>query len=206
MSRTPGHRREADPEYFDLAKVRFMDGVRQALALSPFPPTMLIETGTLYADRTKMALDVFEFIWTIELSDEFHSMACMRFAEEHRVACLKGDSGEVLRRFIKCSSPLFFLLDAHPCFMGVDKKDRQHVATSFPLWKELETISQRRDVADIVWIDDRHNMNRTADWLERHSKAPEWVDVTYESLREAVSMRDIRKAERVNNAYVMVIK
>ncbi len=206
MSRTPSHRREAEPEFHKLAKARFLDGVRQSLALSHFPPAMLVESGTLYGDRVAMALDVFEFIWTIELSEEFFSRACKRFENEDRVACMKGDSGEVLRRFLKCSSPLFFVCDAHSCFMGVDKPDRKYVATSFPLWKELETISQRRGVTDIVWVDDRHNMNRTADWLERHNKSPEWVDVTYDSLRKAVSSREILAAQRVNNAYVMVIQ
>ena len=206
MSKTPAHRREAEPEYFEKAKARFLDGVRQALALSPFPPTMLVESGTLYADRVAMALDVFEFIWTIELSDEFFSRACKRFENEERVACMKGDSGEVLRRFLKCSSPLFFVLDAHGCRMGVDRADRQHVAKSFPLWAELETISQRRDVTDIVWVDDKHNMNRSAEWLRERNKAAEWVDVTYESLRKAMSAREILASERVNNAYVMVVK
>lgn len=201
-------RREVDPEYFMAAEERFLDTVDRAIALAvPVRPNVFVETGTLYGDRTEMAMARFDAIFTIELSEHFHERAKKKFSDDPAIACLLGDSAVVLETFVPEPIPIFFLLDAHPCRLGVDSQDRHHVAKGkFPLWEELAVISQRRNVTDIVCVDDRHNQNRTAEWLQLHNKPTFWLDVTDDAIEAAIVGREILASQKINNTFTMVVR
>lgn len=194
------------PTYTEADRDRFLSGIEEAISLAPTRPNIYVETGTLYGDRIEWVKLNFDRICTIELSDELHNRACKRFRDDHWIVCWHGNSAEVLKKhFISEPDPIFFLLDAHHCRQGVDNEDRQYVAESFPLWGELKAISMRSGTTDIVWVDDRHNHNRDATWLNSRKKDKGWIDVTTDSLLHAMSGRNLVAAKPINNGFVMVV-
>ncbi len=160
--------RHTDTEYTEGSAKRFNDTVKASMEMAGIAPSIFIETGTLYGDRTCIAQALFNEVLTIELSDKFYRGAQKRFGTVDNVTCFHGDSAAVLPRLLEClrQQSLFFWLDAHHCFLGVDFQDRKDVAKSFPLWGELDAIDRRDGVADIVYVDDRHNHNKSAEWLK----------------------------------------
>ena len=75
-----------------------------------------VETGTYLGDGVQAALKAgFDKIWTIELYEQKYREAAKKFRDDEKVACLFGDSRDLLGEVLsKCKDmdPLIWL-DAH---------------------------------------------------------------------------------------------
>lgn len=75
---------------------------------------MFVETGTLHGDTVEAVKDVFNTIYSIELSEVLYQNALARFAGEDSIKLLYGDSGWVLSELLtKITSPCVLWLDSH---------------------------------------------------------------------------------------------
>jgi hypothetical protein len=114
-----------------------------------FGISVLVETGTCFGDAIAEVRDSFQTIYSIELSPELHSQAEARFAGDHGVHLLLGDSGVVLFTLLpQLPTRCLFWLDAH--YSG-GVTARGPVDT--PIVKELEAIFSLRPEG-VVLIDD----------------------------------------------------
>lgn len=111
-----------------------------------------VETGTYLGNMIAATEDLFEQIYSIELSPELWRAAMWRFQHDKRVRILQGDSGSVLPRLLQdIDTPCLFWLDGHYSGGVTACGD-----TETPIVAELEavlchSISTRRHV---VLIDD----------------------------------------------------
>ena len=71
--------RHTDKEYIEGSARRFEDTIKQSMNMTDTAPSIFIETGTLYGDRTCIAQTLFDKVLTIELSNEFYRGAQERF-------------------------------------------------------------------------------------------------------------------------------
>jgi hypothetical protein len=79
-----------------------------------FGAKILVETGTYLGDMLFMLMDDFEKLYSIELSEFFHHKAKRRFANNHKIELLFGDSGKELAALIpKLKDKTLFWLDGH---------------------------------------------------------------------------------------------
>lgn len=118
--------------------------------LSPY----FFETGTLYGDAVRLALDVgFEKIFTVEIDQILFDENTKKFKkeiEEGRVFMFNGDTyklmPEIIEKYIdkKCT----FWLDAHQDYGPTGVK-------RCPLLEELEYIKTKSDLGHTILIDDR---------------------------------------------------
>ncbi len=136
-------------------------------------PRVFVETGTLLGDTTAIAMEMFERVITIELSDDLYAKAKERFAGTN-VECWHFDSAKLVPRLARneITESALWLLDAH-WFVASDKHDyKDQVAKDhpFPLWDEL-TALRERPCQDVIIVDDTHcadgKQKRT--WLERNT-------------------------------------
>lgn len=73
-----------------------------------------VETGTAWGDGTESAVEHFERIWTIELSQPQFAGASQRLSPYGHVTCLFGPSEEWLREIVpSLNRPTIFWLDGH---------------------------------------------------------------------------------------------
>jgi len=141
---------------------------------SNFKIDFFIETGTLYGDGVKYALEQsFNKIVSVEIDKDLTDQARNLFKSIKEVTIECGKSSEVLKRILPpIDQNILFWLDAH--FPGADSgKSRMDSEKNYdirlPLEKELEVISKRsskyRDViiADDLWIYEDGNYTRSFD-------------------------------------------
>ena len=75
---------------------------------------VFIETGTYLGDMVDGVRNVFEEVYSIELSPRLHLEARARFKGAPHVTLLQGDSGAVLKDLLpRLSRPCLFWLDGH---------------------------------------------------------------------------------------------
>ncbi len=75
---------------------------------------VLVETGTYRGEMIAAVKDLFEEVYSIELSTELWRRARERFAHARRVSILQGDSGQVMRELLpRIRRPCLFWLDGH---------------------------------------------------------------------------------------------
>jgi hypothetical protein len=90
-----------------------------------------VETGTLYGDTVLLVKNHFDFVFTVELSQEFALKAAERFKDDENVKVVWGDSGTFLKKLLEdeptilinrksdeiekiiINTPIFFWIDAH---------------------------------------------------------------------------------------------
>jgi hypothetical protein len=116
-----------------------------------FALDVFIETGTYLGDMVDAVKQIFNEIYTIELSQELYLAAKKRFSRENHITVLYGDSGELLDQLLlKVDKPSFFWLDAHYS-SGITVKSDLYT----PINKELFSISQHPLTRNhVIFIDD----------------------------------------------------
>lgn len=141
----------------------------------PLPQTF-VETGTWTGNTTRLALQHFKKVHTIELSADLfgtHSPGLLALGAR----CHLGDTRDVLPKLAATLvGPVFWFLDAHATDQCAGA-----VSGPLPLFDELETLG-RRKFRDIIVVDDVHCFitHREAALKERPGRAvafaanPEW--------------------------------
>jgi hypothetical protein len=108
-----------------------------------------IETGTYLGKMVNAVKDVFEQVYSIELSNELYQYTERRFAKNYNIGILHGDSGEVLENLLPhIHKPCLFWLDGH--YSGGETA-RGDLIT--PIQKELHWIFNH-SLSDVILIDD----------------------------------------------------
>jgi hypothetical protein len=78
-----------------------------------FNTPRLVETGTWHGDTVEALRGHFTDVYSIELSEELHERAKLRFKDCPNVHLLLGDSGTILNATIDPTQRTLFWLDAH---------------------------------------------------------------------------------------------
>lgn len=91
---------------------RLIESLRQIMPLDVF-----VETGTFHGDTIEIVKPYFNHIYSIELSEHYHTKACEKFADDERITLIYGDSAIVLSAIIPQldERPVLYWLDAHWC-------------------------------------------------------------------------------------------
>lgn len=135
--------------------------IRARKLAAGFPGRVAIETGTFEANTTRLLLNLFEIVHTIEL-EKTRFERCQLLLTETRAICHHGNSADIIPELCRLyDEPVFFYLDAHqiaPKHLGPDRW-RLPVANSFPLWNELRAIAAHNQPDRIV-VDDVHAFGR----------------------------------------------
>ena len=98
-------------------------------------PSVFVETGTYHGGTLKQMLDMFNCLYSIELSDKHYNKAVRRFGDIEKVNLLHGDSAELMSKVGKeIKEPAVFFLDAHYSGAGTTRgeKPRQFCMRSNP--------------------------------------------------------------------------
>lgn len=127
-----------------------------------------LETGTAFGDTTAALLDEFETLITIELDPALHAQAVERFKPYRHVACMQGDSGQLLRRMLINETTLFWL-DGHYCGGARGSIDT-------PIREELEGAVLAPH-GSVILIDDARLFGGMSHHTEEFADYPdlEWV-------------------------------
>ncbi|MEP7108249.1 MAG: hypothetical protein ABI760_09700 [Ferruginibacter sp.] len=81
---------------------------------SMYKPSVFIETGTFLGDTVDLFKYKFDFIYSIELSEELASKAKVRFAHNENIKIIQGNSAEILASVVgELNSQALFWLDGH---------------------------------------------------------------------------------------------
>ena len=111
---------------------------------------ILVETGTYYGDMVEAMKDVFNQLYSIELSTELYKKAKKRFKGEKHIELICGDSGlELMNLMSKIDQPTLFWLDGHYS-AGVTAKGEKDT----PIYEELNHILNSTDKGHVIIIDD----------------------------------------------------
>lgn len=115
---------------------------------------ILVETGTFRGDMVERQDRYFDRIYTIELDDQLHAAAQVRFADRPHIRLLHGDSATTLPALLtSIDAPALFWLDAHYSG-GVTARARSDT----PISAEIDVLLDRpqRDVIliDHAWLFD----------------------------------------------------
>lgn len=169
---------------------RKMTSLRQILDASDTKPRIVIETGTLHGQLSVRLPELFDIVHTIELSKELFD----RHPDDDRVCWHCGDSRVWLRE-LQFDEPVLYFLDAH-YFKAAGSRSRGVVgAYDFPLWEELDIISERPH-ADIVVVDDVHSFETV-----RGEDYGDWENVRPKNLADRLGRVVTRK--KFDDVYAM---
>ena len=120
--------------------------LKQSLPLAAF-----VETGTFEGASIEKVKDLFEIVYSIELSEIFYVKALEKFQKYSNIELYQGDSERwlyYLQHELKNKSTLYWL-DAHWCVAN----DTAGVESQCPLLRELEAIDYLNSDSIII-IDD----------------------------------------------------
>ncbi|AWO00228.1 hypothetical protein DLD77_00160 [Chitinophaga alhagiae] len=119
----------------------------------------LVETGTYLGDMIAAQLPNFARILSIELSEDLHQRAKIRFRKSPKVELYQGDSGKVLHSIVpQLKGPAIFWLDGHYS-AGITAKGDLWT----PIYAELDAILQQ-DVPHVLLIDDAQGFTGENDY------------------------------------------
>jgi DREV methyltransferase len=150
---------------------------------------VLVETGTYYGDMIEAMKNVFDKIYSIELSQELFERAKKRFKNQKQVELIQGDSGIELKSLMnKIDRPTLFWLDGHYSAGETAKGDKET-----PIFEELQHIFDTPDLGHVIIIDDARSFGLYRDYptIEQLNdfiklKRPNMdVSVQYDSVRIA---------------------
>ena len=111
--------------------------------------SVLVETGTYLGHMVSAMQDQFERIYSIELAPELARKATARFATNHSITILHGDSGTLLPEILDgIAQPCVFWLDGH--YSGGATAMGE---TETPVLAELRAIL-RHPYRNVILIDD----------------------------------------------------
>ncbi|RPE12073.1 hypothetical protein EGT74_00505 [Chitinophaga lutea] len=120
----------------------------------------LVETGTYLGDMVAAQLPHFSLLISIELSEELHKRAKIRFRKNREVKLYQGDSGKVLHHIVpKLKEPAIFWLDGHYSAGITAKGD-----LICPIYAELDAIFKQTDVPHVLLIDDAQDFTGQHDY------------------------------------------
>jgi hypothetical protein len=104
-----GKKKPFDIEVTYEHKRKIIDLYRNQLELK-----ILVETGTFLGDTIEFFKVKFNFLFSIELSEELATRAKIRFKSDKNIKILNGDSGAVLEKLVpELNEPTLFWLDGH---------------------------------------------------------------------------------------------
>ncbi len=133
-------------------KGKYVHAVKQRtleLYAKKFNLKVFIETGTYYGDMVAAMKDIFDQLYSIELSKELHEKAVKRFKEIRKIKIIHGDSGVELGNLLKeIDKPALFWLDGHYSGGITAKGDQES-----PIYEELNHILSKSR-KDVIVIDD----------------------------------------------------
>ncbi|MHB8829802.1 MAG: hypothetical protein ACYC6Q_09795 [Syntrophales bacterium] len=113
---------------------------------------ILVETGTYHGDMVEAMRELFNHIYSIELSKELYEKAKKRFKGEKHIELIWGDSGVEMERIMgKLDQPALFWLDGHYSAGETARSDKDT-----PIYEELNHILNAKDRGNVVIIDDAH--------------------------------------------------
>lgn len=154
----------------------------------------LIETGTFLGDTVAYFKSRFEYVYSIELSEELHRDAAERFKNDANVRIIHGDSGLILKTLIKeINSTALFWLDGHyssEFYIG-DKFIRTAKSNKVtPIIQELEAVLSDRN-HHVILIDDARLFTGESDYpkleevaaLVTETKLPYEISVARDIIR-----------------------
>ena len=122
----------------------------------------LVETGTKYGDMIHAMKDVFDEIYSIELSQDLYEGAKRRFKKEKHIILIQGDSTVELGKVVeRLKQPALFYLDGHHSG-GVTEKGVQVT----PILTELSHVFRVRKPGHVVIIDDARLFRSDPDYPE----------------------------------------
>jgi hypothetical protein len=111
---------------------------------------VLVETGTYLGEMVEAMRNVFDYIYSIELSKELYEQAKKRFKALRHIELIHGDSGDELGNIIsKIDQPALFWLDGHYS-RGVTARGNKDT----PIYEELHHILNAPDRGHVIIIDD----------------------------------------------------
>lgn len=114
------------------------------------PLQIFLETGTFRGDTTSAAAQLFEKVYTIEISSELFTQTGARLASLANVSRRLGNSPDVIRELVPqlANESVLYWLDAHWCGATTGGKDNE-----CPVLLELHEIGILNDKS-VVLIDD----------------------------------------------------
>ena len=115
-----------------------------------FNTRILIETGTYLGDMVHAMKKSFSRIISFELDHDLAHQAQQRFANDHHVEIIQGDSGKLLGEYlVTINEPCLFWLDGHYSG-GITAKG----ALETPIKNELAAILSHPIDGHVILIDD----------------------------------------------------
>jgi hypothetical protein len=115
-----------------------------------FGTKAFVETGTYLGEMTFAVRNLFDEIWTIELSAELCRRAERRFACFGHIRVVEGDSAAKLPEVLaKIAQPCLFWLDGHHCG-GLSAQ----AESDTPIWDELRDVFNHPVKDHVILIDD----------------------------------------------------
>ncbi len=190
---------------FAAWKKQQLDIIRWKLAGRPAPPPhivkqraiksharkyglkLFVETGTYVGEMVEAVKEIFEEVYSIELSVELFNQAKSKFSSDGHVHILQGDSGVVLKELIpQIQQPALFWLDGHYSAGITARGDKDT-----PICEELRHILDARDLGHVILIDDARCFGKdpgypSIDQLKKFilSERPHArIDVCHDSIR-----------------------
>ena len=115
-----------------------------------FNTKILIETGTYLGDMVHAMKKSFSRIISFELDHNLAAQAQARFANDHHIQIVEGDSGKLLGEYLSTiNEPCLFWLDGHYSG-GITAKG----ALETPIKNELTAILSHESDGHVILIDD----------------------------------------------------
>ncbi len=111
---------------------------------------IFVETGTYFGDTTYAMRDMFDRLYTIELSEALYRNAIKRFAKFPQITPVQGDSAEKLSDILtQVRQPCLFWLDGHYSG-GITAQGKLNT----PVFQELNHIFDHPIKTHFLLIDD----------------------------------------------------
>lgn len=115
-----------------------------------FKVNVFIETGTYLGDMVFGVKDIFNKIYSIELSPELYEKVENKFLKYKHIAILQGDSSKVLPKILKnIEEPCLLWLDAHYSEDVTAKGEKET-----PILEEINHIINHPIEDNVILIDD----------------------------------------------------
>jgi hypothetical protein len=125
-----------------------------------FRSAVFVETGTHRGDTVAAVRPLVARVDTIEIEPAKVAAAKRRFAGDHAIRILEGDSGKLLPKVLAdLTQPALFWLDGH--FMGTGSGDPEHHT---PISVELDAVLDHPVRNHVILIDDARLFDGTNDY------------------------------------------
>jgi len=125
-----------------------------------FSIKIFIETGTDDGATVASVKNIFNKIYSIELSIVLYARAKDKFSKDSRISIIHGDSSKELPKVLKnISEPCLFWIDAHYS-AGISAKGKINT----PAWQELQHILKHPTKGHVILIDDARKFTGKNDY------------------------------------------